>query len=220
MHPQNDYSRPGWLRCEQFGAGMITGWGAHHVDCAHWAMDTEYTGPVEISGRADFPKKGLWNVHGLFQTEGLYANGVKMIISNELPNGIKFEGTEGWIFVTRGNYRASASDPFVSNANTKALTASNDKIITSVIGENEINLYKSEEQHGNWLDCIRTRQQPISPVEVGHRSCSACLVHHVVMKLKRKLYWDPMNERFINDDEANSMLNRTHRWPYEIKGLA
>ncbi len=220
VHPQNDYSRPGWLRCEQFGAGMITGWGAHHVDCAHWAMDTEYTGPVEISGRADFPKKGLWNVHGLFQTEGLYANGVKMIISNELPNGIKFEGTEGWIFVTRGNYRASASDPVVSNANTKALTASNDKIITSVIGENEINLYKSVEQHGNWLDCIRTRQQPISPVEVGHRSCSTCLVHHVVMKLKRKLYWDPMNERFINDDEANSMLNRTHRWPYEIKGLA
>ena len=219
VHPQNDYGRPGWLRCEQFGAGMITGWGAHHVDCAHWAMDTEYTGPVEVSGRADFPKKGLWNVHGLFQTEGMYANGVKMIISNELPNGIKFEGTEGWIFVTRGNYRASASDPVLSDANTKALSASNNKIITSVIGENEINLYRSDEQHGNWLDCIRSRKQPISPVEVGHRSCSTCLIHHVVMKLKRKVYWDPMNERFLNDDEANSMLNRPHRFPYEVKGL-
>ncbi len=220
VHPQNDYSRPGWLRCEQFGAGMITGWGAHHVDCAHWGMDTEYTGPIEVSGRADFPKKGLWNVHGLFQTEGLYANGVKMIISNELPNGIKFEGTEGWIFVTRGNYRASSSDPYTNPDNVKALSASNEKIITSVIGENEINLYKSAEQHGNWLDCIRTRQQPISPVEVGHRSCSTCLIHHIVMKLKRKVSWDPMNERFINDDEANNMLNRTHRWPYEVKGLA
>ena len=219
VHPQNDYGRPGWLRCEQFGAGMITGWGAHHVDCAHWAMDTEYTGPVEVSGRADFPTKGLWNVHGLFQTEGLYANGVKMIISNELPNGIKFEGTEGWIFVTRGNYRASTSDPVLSDANTKALTASNNKIITSVIGENEINLYRSDEQHGNWLDCIRSRKQPISPVEVGHRSCSTCLIHHVVMKLKRKVYWDPMNERFLNDDQANSMLNRPHRFPYEVKGL-
>jgi predicted dehydrogenase len=219
VHPQNDYSRPGWLRCEQFGAGMITGWGAHHVDCAHWAMDTEYTGPIEVSGRAEFPKSGLWNVHGLFQTEGLYANGVKMIISNELPNGIKFEGTEGWIFVTRGNYKASANEPAVNTANAKALTASNDKIITSVIGENEINLYRSDEQHGNWLDCIRTRNQPISPVEVGHRSCSTCLIHHIVMKVKRKVYWDPMNERFINDDEANSMLNRPHRWPYEVKGL-
>ena len=219
VHPQNDYSRPGWLRCEQFGAGMITGWGAHHVDIAHWGMDTEYTGPVEISGNADFPKSGLWNVHGLFRTEGIYANGVKMIISNEIPNGIKFEGTEGWIFVSRGNYRASASDPVQNTENAKSLTASNEKIIKSVIGENEIHLYKSKEQHGNWLDCIKTRVQPISPIEVGHRSCSTCLLHHITMKLKRKIYWDPMNETFINDEEANSMLNRPHRFPYEMKGL-
>ena len=220
VHPQNDYSRPGWLRMEQFGAGMITGWGAHHVDCAHWGMDTEYTGPVEISGRADFPKSGLWNVHGLFQTEGIYANGVKMIISNEIPNGIKFEGTEGWIFVTRGEYRASASDPIPkSNNKVLPLTASNDKIITSVIGENEINLYKSADHHGNWLESIKSRKQPISPIEIGHRSCSTCLLHHIAMKLKRKIYWDPMNERFLNDDEANTMLNRPHRFPYEVKGL-
>ena len=219
VHPQNDYSRPGWLRMEQFGAGMITGWGAHHVDCAHWAMDTEYTGPIEVSGHADFPKSGLWNVHGLFKTEGIYANGVKMIISNEIPNGIKFEGTKGWIFVTRGNYRASSSDPIQNSTNSKALTASDDKIITSIIGENEIQLYKSNEQHGNWLDCIESRLQPISPVEVGHRSCSTCLIHHVAMKLDRKVYWDPMNERFLNDDVANGMLNRPHRFPYEMKGL-
>ncbi|MCX6331563.1 MAG: Gfo/Idh/MocA family oxidoreductase [Bacteroidetes bacterium] len=218
VHPQNDYGRPGWLRMEQFGAGMITGWGAHHVDCAHWGMDTEYTGPLEISGHADFPKSGLWNVHGLFQTEGIYANGVKMIISNEIPNGIKFVGTEGWIFVTRGDYRASSSDPIPTNT-AKALSASNDKIIQSVIGENEINLYRSTEQHGNWLDCIKSRVQPISPVEIGHRSCSTCLLHHIAMKLNRKIYWDPMNERFMNDDEANALLNRPHRFPYEIKGL-
>ena len=218
VHPQNDYSRPGWLRMEQFGAGMITGWGAHHVDIAHWGMNTEYTGPVEISGRADFPKSGLWNVHGLFQTEGIYANGVKMIISNEIPNGVKFEGTEGWIFVTRGDYRASSSDPIPANK-VSPLTASNNKIITSVIGENEINLYKSNDQHGNWLESIATRKQPISPIEIGHRSCSTCLLHHIAMKLKRKIYWDPMNERFLNDDEANAMLNRPHRFPYEVKGL-
>lgn len=219
VHPQNDYSRPGWLRMEQFGAGMITGWGAHHVDSAHWAMDTEYTGPIEVSGHADFPKSGLWDVHGLFRTEGIYANGVKMIISNEIPNGIKFEGTKGWIFVTRGDYRATSSDPVQSTTNAKALTASDNKIIGSVIGENEIQLYKSAEQHGNWLDCIQSRLQPISTVEVGHRSCSTCLIHHIAMKLGRKVYWDPMNERFLNDDVANGMLNRPHRFPYEVKGL-
>ena len=111
VHPQKGYDRPGWLRCEQFGAGMITGWGAHHIDSAHWGMDTEYTGPVEVWGTAEFPKNGLWDVHGPFRTEALYANGVHMIVSGDFPNGIKFIGTDGWIFVSRGNETVTASDP-------------------------------------------------------------------------------------------------------------
>ncbi len=214
VHPQNDYSRPGWLRCEQFGAGMITGWGAHHVDSAHWAMDTEYTGPIEISGWAEFPAKGLWNVHGKFKTEGLYPNGVRMTISGDFPNGIRFEGTEGWIFVSRGNESVTSSDPVAKLKDAQALAASDPKIITSAIGPDEIHLYVSTDQHGNWLDCIKTRQQPIAPVEVGHRACSTCLLHHLAMKTKRKLEWDPVHERFKNDDQANSMLSRPQRWPY------
>lgn len=216
VHPQADYGRPGWLRCEQFGAGMITGWGSHHIDCAHWAMDTEYTGPVEIWGKADFPTSGLWDVHGIFRTEALYANGVKMIVSNELPNGIKFIGSKGWIFVTRGNYSVTASDPVATQGETKPLTSSDPKIITSKIGPDEIHLYESSSQHGNWLECIKTRKEPIAPIEVGHRSCTACLLHHITMKLGRKIYWDPAKERFKNDDEANNMLSRSQRWPYVI----
>jgi predicted dehydrogenase len=216
VHPQNDYSRPGWLRCEQFGAGMITGWGAHHIDSAHWAMDTEYTGPVEISGSADFPKSGLWDVHGPFKTEGVYASGVRMIVSGEFPNGIRFEGTEGWIFVSRGNESVTSSDPVAKLKDAQALSASDPGLITSTIGPNEIHLYESKDHHGNWLDCVRSRQQPIAPVEVAHRSCSACLLHHIAMKTKRKLYWDPVRERFKNDDEANAMLSRPQRWPYGL----
>jgi predicted dehydrogenase len=217
VHPQEGYGRPGWLRCEQFGAGMITGWGSHHIDCAHWAMDTEYTGPIEISGHAEFPKSGLWDVHGIFRTEGVYENGVKMIVTNELPNGIKFIGSKGWIFVTRGNYSVTASDPVEKQASSKALTASDPKIITSKIGPDEIHLYESSDHHGNWLDSVRSRKPPIAPIEVGHRSCSTCLLHHIVMKLGRKVKWDPARERFINDDEANSMLSRPQRWPYMIE---
>lgn len=217
VHPQHDYSRPGWLRCEQFGAGMITGWGSHHIDSAHWGMDTELTGPVEIWGEAKFPTSGLWDVHGIFKTEALYANGVKMVVSNELPNGIKFEGTKGWIFVTRGNYQATASDPVPNGDGVKPLEASDPAIIKSAIGPNEIHLYESKDHHGNWLDSIKSRKAPIAPVEVAHRSCSTCLLHHIVMKVKRKVYWDPTKEQFKNDDEANAMLSRPQRSPYLVK---
>ena len=218
VHPQTGFDRPGWLRCEQFGAGMITGWGAHHIDSAHWGMDTEYTGPVEVWGHADFPTSGLWDVHGIFRTEALYANGVKMIVSNELPNGVKFEGTKGWIFVTRGDYRATASDPVPDASGVKALEASDPAIIRSVIGPGETHLYVSDDHHGNWLESIASRKPPITNAEIAHRACSTCLIHHIVMKLKRKVYWDPKTERFTNDDEANAMLSRPQRASYIVKG--
>lgn len=218
VHPLQGYDRPGWLRCEQFGAGMITGWGAHHFDIAHWAMDTEYSGPVEISGRAEFPTTGLWNVHGDYATEMLYDNGVVVTgttNSKEKPNGVLFTGTEGWIFVSRGAYTASANDPATAGA-SKALQASDPKILTSVIGPDETHLYRSSDHHGNWLESVRTRKQNITPAEVAHRSCSACLLQHIAMKLNRKLYWDPILERFKNDDEANAMIARPHRPPYNF----
>ena len=216
VHPQAGYGRPGWLRCEQFGAGMITGWGAHHLDSAHWAMDTEHTGPIEISGTAEFPARGLWDVHGPFKTAALYANGVRMVVSGEYPNGVRFEGTDGWIFVSRGNETVTASDPVARLKDAQALAASDPRIITSVIGPDEIHLYESTDHHGNWLDCIRTRRQTIAPVEVAHRACSACLLHHLAMKLKRTLHWDPLKERFKNDDEANAFLSRPQRPPYVL----
>jgi predicted dehydrogenase len=218
VHPQTGYDRPGWLRCEQFGAGMITGWGAHHIDSAHWGMGTEYTGPVEVWGSAVFPASGLWDVHGPFKTEALYADGVHMVVSGEFANGIRFEGTEGWVFVSRGNESVTASDPVAKLQDSQALAASDPKIIKSIIGPDEIHLYESKDHHGNWLECIRSRQQPIAPVEVAHRACSACLIHHMAMKLNRKLFWDPLRERFRNDEEANGMLSRAQRQPYTLTG--
>jgi GFO/IDH/MocA oxidoreductase family protein len=214
VHPQNDFSRPGWLRCEQFGAGMITGWGAHHVDTAHWGMNTEYTGPVEIWGTAEFPTHGLWNVHGKFLTHAIYANGVTMDISGDFPNGIKFYGSDGWLFVTRDEMVTPTDPGGKPVAPPQPLVASNPKILDSVIGADEIHLYQSNDQHGNWLECIKSRKAPTAPAEIGHRACSTCLIHHIAMKTKRRLYWDPVKEHFKNDDEANCMLSRPQRAPY------
>ncbi len=214
VHPQDGFSRPGWLRCEQFGAGMITGWGVHHIDIAHWGMGTEFTGPIEMEATAKFPKSGLWNVHGDFNVKAKYANGAKMEVSGDFPNGVKFIGTDGWIFVTRGNAKVTASDPTSSSSGSSPFQASDPKILTSEIGPNEIHLYESPEQHRNWLDCIKTRGLTISPAEVAHRSCSACLIYHIAMKLPGKLYWDPGKERFKNNDKANEMLSRHQRYPF------
>ena len=180
VHPQQGYGRGGWLRCEQFSAGMITGWGAHHVDTAHWGMGTEHTGPVEIQAEAKFASDGLWDVHGDFNVEAKYANGVTMLISGEFPNGVRFEGEDGWIFVTRGGAQVTSSDPDARDGNAP-LQASDPAILKSEVGENEIHLYESVEQHSNWVHCIRSRALTVAPVEVAHRSTSACLVAHIAM---------------------------------------
>ncbi|MGK6357138.1 Gfo/Idh/MocA family protein [Sphingomonas sp. DT-207] len=214
VHPQDSFeNRPGWLRCEQFGAGMITGWGSHHIDTAHWGMDMEHSGPVEVWGKAEFPKSGLWDVHGAFETHARYANGVTMKVSGALPNGVKFIGDRGWIFVTRSG-AVTPSDP--SSAQIDPLVASDPKILTSVIGPNEVHLLKVPEQHRNWLDAIRTGVPVSAPAEVGHRGCSTCLLHWTAMKTGRRLKWDPKVERFIGDEEANAMLSRPQRARYAI----
>ncbi len=219
VHPQSAdmkvrYDRPGWLRCEQFGAGMITGWGAHHIDTAHWAMGTEETGPVEVSATAQFPKKGLWDVHGPYHVKARYANGATMYISEKYPTGLRFIGEDGWIWVTRGRWTPADAAP--GKPRSEVLDAHDPRILAAGIADHEIHLHASpqNDHHLDWLTSIRSRQQPVAPVEVGHRSCSACLVAHSAMRLGRTLNWDPQAERFVNDDEANRMLSRPQRAPY------
>jgi len=201
VHPQKGYGRPGWLRIADYGAGMITGWGAHHNDIAQWGMGTEYTGPVEIQGHTEYPKDGLWDVHGDFSIEYTYANGVKVLCTDNKKNkqGVLFEGSEGWVYVKRG---------FI-DANPKSL-------LTSTIGPDEIHLYNSNNHKANWLECIKSRTETIAPAEIGHRSCTVCLLGDIAMRLGRKLKWNPETEQFVNDDAANRMLWRPMRSPWRL----
>ena len=210
--------RPGWLRLEEYCLGMITGWGSHHVDIAHWGMDTELTGPLTIDGKAEFPKSGLWNVHGPYHIEMEYANGVTVIIDHKLPNGIRFEGSDGWIFVTRGAERVTASDPIPKGAAAKALQASNPDIFKTPLGQNDVRLHESPkgDHHLDWVNSIQTRKPAVTSVEQAHRSTSACITGWVAMKLGRKLKWDPVKEDFINDPEASRHINRPRRGPWQI----
>lgn len=216
VHPQHGYDRPGWLRNESYCLGMITGWGSHHYDILHWALDTELSGPRKVEGKADFPKNRIWNVHGAYHVELTYPQDVRVIVSDKVPTGLKFIGDEGWIWVTRSG-QTTASDPKNPNADLPPLDASNQKLLDPQ--GLKVQLPRSEDHHRNWLDCVRSRQQPIAPAAVAHRSGSACIISWIAMKLGRPLTWDAKAERFVNDDQANALLSRPERAPYGASRL-
>jgi predicted dehydrogenase len=212
-------SRPGWLRCEQFGAGMITGWGSHHLDIVHWAMGWEKIGPKYIEGKGKFHTKGLWDVHGDYDITLTYPDGTPVRVWNKYPNGVRFIGEKGWIFVSRGAAKMTASDPVSPGKKLKALDASDAKLIA---GKPALTLYPNairnpNNHHQNFINSIKAKTPSIVPAETAHRSCSACLLSWIGMKTGRKLEWDWQKEQFVNDVEANSMLERTERAPYGAK---
>ncbi len=214
VHPQSPdirkrYERPGWLRLEQFGAGMITGWGAHHIDTAHLAMGLEHSGPTEIVADASFPKSGLWDVHGSYHVRMTYPNGATMYVSDKFVNGVRFIGESGWIWVTRGRYTPG-------QGNSPTIAASDERWLKEGIRPGEMRLHVSpkNDHHLDWIEAIKARRPAVAPAEDGHRSCSACLLAHAAMKTGRTLKWDIKSERFIGDDEANKLLSRPERAPY------
>lgn len=211
VHPQADYSRPGWLRNESYCLGMITGWGSHHYDILHWALNTELSGPTRVEGRAEFPTNKIWNVHGAYDVELTYPGNVKVRVSDKLPNGLKFFGDDGWIWVTRAG-QTTSSDPANPGAAMPPLDAS-DKRLLEEKGLS-VQFTRSEEHHKNWLECVRSRQQPLAPAPIAHRSNTACVVSWIAMKLGKPLTWDVATERFVNDAQANAMLSRPERAPY------
>jgi predicted dehydrogenase len=216
VHPQHSLSeRPGWLRIESYCLGMITGWGSHHLDIAHWGMDTELSGPVKAVGHAVFPKHGLWNVHGTYHIEMKYGNGVEMIIDNEFPNGVRFEGDEGWIFVARGKANFG---PDPSEEERKVFCASDARILQSQTGD--IHLHKSADHHLDWLQSIQTGKPCATNPEQAHRSTSACQIAWIAMKLGREISWDPVKEIFPGDAEANALRSRPERSPYGVTRLS
>ena len=212
-------SRPGWLRCEQFGAGMITGWGSHHLDIVHWAMGWEGMGAKYIEGKGKFHTGGLWDVHGEYDITLTYPDGTPVRVWDQFPNGVRFIGEKGWIFVSRGAAKMTASDPVSPGRKLKALDASDPALSA---GNPSASLYPhmgfgTRHHHQNLIDAIKGNYESLVPAETAHRSCTACLLSWIGMKLGRKLEWDWKKEQFVNDAEANAMLEREERAPYGAK---
>ena len=184
-----------------YSGGQTTNLGAHVLDIAQWANDTELTGPVEVEDLGgEFPKDGLFNTPTKVHFRARYANGVELICQTSSDGRVmRFEGTEGWI---ETGWKTFKTHP-------KSLR-------NSVIKPNEIHLYRSKDHHRNFLNCIKTRRDPIAPVEIGHRSTSICHLGNIAMMLKRKLWWDPNAECFINDEQALRCLSKPMRAPWHL----
>jgi predicted dehydrogenase len=191
-----------WLY--DYSGGQLTDLGAHFNDLAQWANDSQYTGPVEYEGWAEFPRDGLFNTPVHFEVVATYADGVKMIYHDETepgrgPRGNKFVGDEGWVSVD----------------DTGKVTASSNAIMQKLKGPQRGYEYMMG-HHRNFLDCVKTRQTPISNAEVSHRSVTTCHAGNICLRLGHKLRWDPAGERFVDDDLANRMLERAKRSPWSL----
>ncbi len=197
----------------EYSGGPVTDWGAHHNDIARWAIGLD--GPTEIEGRAlTQPIPGGFTTPSEFEATLTWANGVKQVVKttpDDTPyggvikkdgqrNGLKFEGTDGWIWVNRSD-----------------LNASKDDLIETPLPDTAARLEVTNDHMGNFFDCVRTRKNPIAPVEGGHRSASVGHLIVIALRTGRKYQWDPVKEEFVGDGakEGNAHLARPMRKPYD-----
>ncbi len=200
----------------EYSGGTMTDWGAHHNDIALWGTGFERSGPVSIEGQSLVPMiPDGFTAASEYAVAYTYANGVTQLTRSTHGNGwngsvtdksaqqhgVRFEGKDGWIFVTRGKIEASHGD-----------------LLTTPLPSSAKRLYTSDNHMKNFFDCVRSREQPICDVEIGHRSVSVCHLGVIAMRLGRALKWNPAQEQFVGDAEANKWLAREQRkpWSYEM----
>lgn len=187
-----------WRHLFDYSGGKLTDWGGHHIDIAHWGLGFDETGPAAIEGVGKFPETGIYDVAYDYDFTCTYASGTTIRVANrsQLPNGqgVCWYGDDGWLFVSRSS-----------------LKASNPAILREKIGPDEIQLYRSRNHHRNFIECVKTREQTVTPAETAHRSISVAFLGEIAMLTGRKLKWNPERETFAGDDLANRYLMRSYR---------
>jgi predicted dehydrogenase len=181
---------PMWRSYWEYGGGGVADWGAHMFDIAQWGLGMDETGPVQL-----ITPKEIGVTRGL---KFVYANGVEMV-HEDFGRGwaVEFIGSEGVIRISR---EFLESDP--SN------------ILSAEVPQDGIKLYYSDDHYKNWIDCIKSREQPVCDAETGHRTATVCNIGNIAYKLGRDLKWDPVKENFVGDKEADGFLTRKYRKPF------
>ncbi len=194
---------PHWFHISSYALGYIAGWGIHHIDIAQWGNGSQLTGPVEIEGSGLFPTgDGLCDTALNWDVNMTYANGVQLSFTSDggkNRHGIRFEGSDGWIHVDRGQISAEPA-----------------AVLQERIGPDEIHLPVSRHHQANLVESVKTRRPTICPIDVAVRSDTICHLGDIAMRLGRKLQWDPVREEFVGDAQANAMTVRAMRSPWHL----
>ena len=191
----------GWYFVADFSkSGWIAGFGVHDLDIAQWGMGLGRSGPVEVEGTGVFPAKGTFDTVLTYDLEYRYANGVRLLMTDtgKQRHGVTFERTDGWVY-TRGGCQAEPKS-----------------LLRETFGPGETHLYRSPGHARNFVDCVKTRAETVTPAEVAHRATSTALIGGIAIQLRRKLRWNPATEQFVGDDEANRLLACAMRPPWRL----
>jgi predicted dehydrogenase len=194
-----------WFHISDYSLGFIAGCGIHTIDMATWGNGTDRTGPVEVEGTGEFPRDGLCDNATDWSVDLTFAGGVTMNFTDgkKNPLGVRFEGTDGWVFVLERHLGGDV------DADPKSL-------LKRPFGPNDLRLPVSNHHQQNFLDGVKTRQPTVAPIDVAVRSDTLCQLSDIAMRLGRKLRWDPDQESFVGDAEADRMLTRPMRSPWHL----
>ena len=190
-----------WYFIYDYCIGWIQSWGVHHVDIALWGQPGLCASTLEVEGTAVFPKEGLADTFITWKVQARTPEGLNLIFTDETaqPHGCRFEGDKGWVHVVRGGIKAEP-----------------ESLLKEPLKPSDERLYESRDHHANFLECIRTRRDPVSPVEAGHAATTLTIVADIATRLGRKLTWDWKAEKFIGDEAANRYLSRPMRAPWSL----
>jgi len=190
-----------WRGHLAFGGGVLMDWIGHHNDIAHWALNMDQSGPLEVEAVGwTFPETDVYNSPHHYEIRCKYAGGITSTISDRNSVGTKLIGEDGWVFVKRG--RLEASDP---------------RWTKSDFDPGAAEVYQSPGHARNFLDCVKSRKECVAPARTAHRSITPGHLGYVANAVGRPLRWDSQAERIVGDDEAEKQLKAlSYRGPWKL----
>lgn len=192
-----------WRFILNHGGGEMTDRGAHIIDIAQLALGMDDSGPVQFAARGvqieGSPYDAFWD----YEFVNTYANGVKMIGSTRGPRGLRFEGSDGWLFVAIHGGALTASNPDLLPKNVRQ---GKPIAMDQVMPDFKTQLGRSPGHHQNFIDSIKTRKSPMATAEMGHRTATICHLNNIAMRVGRPIRWNPETEALIDDPQAARWL--------------